>query len=73
MKNSLKLLKKNFKNLINNKYKTFPQNQKKGSYYSRSSINYKKMKNLIVKNYNLNEFNKIKAFIFPPFQLPYSQ
>ena len=70
MKNSLKLLKKNFKNLINNKYKSYPQNLKKGSYYSRASVNYKKMKKFTVKNINLNEFNKIKAFIFPPMQYP---
>ena len=70
MKNSLKLFKKNFKNLINNKYKSHPQNLKKGSYFSRASINYKKMKKFTVKNINLNEFNKIKAFIFPPMQYP---
>ena len=70
MKNSLKLLKKNFKKLLIGKYKTRKQILKKGSYYSRSSVNYSKMKYFKLKKINLKNFNKIKAFIFPPMQLP---
>jgi methionyl-tRNA formyltransferase len=70
MKNSLLLLKKNFKNLLINKYKIYPQSLKKGSYFSRSSVNYDKMKNFNIKKINLKEFYKIKSFIFPPLQYP---
>ena len=70
MKNSLKLLKKNFKKLLIGKYKTRKQILKKGSYYSRSSVNYSEMKYFKLKKINLKNFNKIKAFIFPPIQLP---
>ena len=70
MKNSLKLLKKNFKKLLIGKYKTRKQILKKGSYYPRSSVNYSKMKYFKLKKINLKNFNKIKAFIFPPMQLP---
>ena len=44
---------------------------KKGSYYSRKSIDYKKMKYFNLKKINMKNFNRIKAFIFPPFQSPY--
>ena len=70
MKNSVKLLKKNFKNIINKNYIERKQNLKKGSYYSRNSINYLKMKIFKTDKINLKLFNQMKAFIFPPFQLP---
>ena len=70
MKNSVKLFKKNFKNIINKKYIERKQNLKKGSYYSRNSINYSKMKIFKTDKINLKLFNQMKAFIFPPFQLP---
>ena len=70
MKNSVKLLKKNFKKILNGKYKTRKQILKKGSYYSRSSVNYSEMKYFKLKKINLKNFNKIKAFIFPPIQMP---
>ena len=70
MKNSVKLFKKNFKNIINKKYLEKKQNLKKGSYYSRNSINYSKMKIFKTDKINLKLFNQMKAFIFPPFQLP---
>ena len=70
MKTSVRLLKKNFKNLVNDNYKVRKQILKNGSYYSKKSINYKKMKYFNIKRMNLKRFNQIKAFIFPPFQLP---
>ena len=70
MKTSVRLLKKNFKNLVNDNYKVRKQILKNGSYYSKKSINYKKMKYFNIKRMNLKRFNQIKAFIFPPSQLP---
>ena len=68
---SLRLLKKNFKIIFNKKYVIKKQILKKGSYFSRSSVNYKKMKYFNLKKINNKNFNKIKAFIFPPIQLPF--
>ncbi len=68
---SLKLLKKNFKNILNKKYKIKKQKLKKGSYFSRSSVNYQKMKYFRLKKITDKHFNQIKAFIFPPMQLPF--
>lgn len=68
---SLRLLKKNFKRIFNEKYIIKKQILKKGSYFSRSSVNYKKMKYFNLKKINNKNFNKIKAFIFPPIQLPF--
>ena len=70
MKCSFLLFKKNFKNILNKNYTARKQNQNKSSYFSRKSINYKKMKYFRIKKMNLNFFNQIRAFIFPPFQLP---
>ena len=67
---SVNLLRKNFKKIISGKYKIKKQSLTKGSYYSRSSIDYKKMKFLNINKINSKNFNKIKAFIFPPLQLP---
>ena len=46
------------------------QNHSRGSYYSRNSVDYKKMKFFELKKIKIKDFNKIKAFIFPPIQLP---
>ena len=71
MSYSLKLLRKNFKKILNKKYKIKKQKLKKGSYFSRLSVNYKKMKYFKLKKINHKHFNQIKAFIFPPMQLPF--
>jgi methionyl-tRNA formyltransferase len=70
MKNSLKLFKKNFKSILKKTYKEKKQNLKRGSYYSRNSINYKKMKFFELNKIKIKDFNEIRAFIFPPLQLP---
>ena len=71
MNTSVKLLKKNFKKILTTDYTTRKQILKNGSYYSRNSINYNKMKYFNLTKLNLKYFNKIKAFIFPPLQLPF--
>ena len=68
---SLKLLNKNFKNILNKKYKIKKQKLNEGSYFSRSSVNYKKMKYFKLKKITHKHYNQIKAFIFPPMQLPF--
>ena len=70
MKTSVKLLKKNFKKILNYRYKTRKQKLANGSYYSRDSVNYEKMKYFNLTKLNMKHFNRIKAFIFPPLQLP---
>ena len=70
MKYSLKLLKNNFRKLLKHNYKKRKQLLNKGSYFSRSSVNYKNIKNFSIKKISKKEFNKIKALIFYPLQLP---
>ena len=64
------LFKKNIKKILENKFKLKKQNLIKGSYYSRKSVNYKKLRNIAKLKHNLKAHNKIRALIFPPFQLP---
>ena len=70
MKSSFLLYKKNFVKIIKNNYKEKEQNNKRSTYFSRSSVNYDKMKYFSIKKMNLKFFHRIKAFIFPPLQLP---
>ena len=70
MKNSVKLLKNNFNNILQKKYRSQKQKKRKGSYFSKKSVNYKKMKIFNINKIDTMHFNMIKAFIFPPFQLP---
>ena len=64
------LFKKNIKKVLENKFKLKKQNPLKGSYYSRKSVNYKKLTNITKIKHNLKTHNKIRSLIFPPFQLP---
>ena len=70
MKYFFLIFKKNYLKILKNKIKSKKQNLKLGSYYSRKSVNYKKK--IIIKNFknNIRTHNKIRALIFPPFQLP---
>ena len=70
MSYSVKLLKKTFRRILNKKYKSHKQQLNKGSYFSRKSVDYKKMKYFNLKKIHKKNFNQIKAFIFPPIQLP---
>tara|TARA_Y100000996_G_scaffold372067_1_gene320790 strand:+ start:582 stop:1340 length:759 start_codon:yes stop_codon:yes gene_type:complete len=64
------LFKKNIKKILENKFKLKKQNLIKGSYYSRKSVNYKKLTNIKKLKHNIKTHNKIRSLIFPPFQLP---
>ena len=44
------LFKKNIKRVLENKFKLKKQNPLKGSYYSRKSVNYKKLTNITKRN-----------------------
>lgn len=75
--NYLKLLKKSFflfkiniGKILKDKYSVKKQNLDKGSYFSRKSVDYKKIINFNKIKHNIITHNKIRALIFPPFQLP---
>ena len=70
MEKSVSLLKKNFRNILQKNYKSRNQKINNGSYFSKKSLNYQKMKIFNINKINHTYFNRIKAFIFPPFQLP---
>jgi len=70
MKYSVILFKKNIKKIIVEKYKFKKQNLKLGSYFSRKSVNYRKIKKINFINNSLKTHNKIRSLIFPAFQLP---
>jgi hypothetical protein len=55
---------------LKNKYKLIKQNSKKGTYFSKKSVNYKKLIKISKLKHNLITHNKIRSLIFPPFQLP---
>ncbi len=67
---SVQLFKKNFKNILNSNYIEKKQNLSKGKYYRRSSVNYKKIAKFNMKKTSLKLHNKIRALIFPPYQMP---
>jgi len=70
LKKSFVLFKKNINKILINKYNVKKQNLKKGSYFSKKSVNYKKMIQFKKINNDIDTHNKIRALIFPPFQLP---
>lgn len=70
LSNSVKLFKKNISVILNNEFVSKKQNLKKGSYYNRSSVNYKNLINFYKIENNIRNHNKIRSLIFPPFQLP---
>ncbi len=70
MSRSNMLFKRNFFKIINNKYNEKKQILSKGSYFSRKSINYKKMIFFNTGNINLSTHNKIRSLIFPAYQFP---
>ncbi len=70
MKYSVIIFKKNLNKILKNKYSFKKQELYKGSYYSRKSIDYKKMKKFENFENSLTFHNKVRSFIFPPFQLP---
>ena len=70
MKYAVKIFKKNFRKIINNKFNLKIQNIKKSSYYSREYVDYKKEKFINFDKSSKKIHNMIRALIFPPFQLP---
>ena len=70
MKFSTILFKKNLFNVLNDKYKLKRQKLSNGSYYSRKSINYRKIYKFNIKKFTINVHNKIRSLIFPPYQFP---
>ena len=67
---SVQLFKKNLKNILNSNYIEKKQDLSKGKYYKRSSVNYGKINKLNMKKDSLKLHNKIRALIFPPYQIP---
>ena len=67
---SAQLFKKNLIHILNSNYIEKKQILSKGKYYKRDSVNYKKIIKLNMKRPSLNLHNKIRALIFPPYQMP---
>ena len=67
---SVKLFKKNLNKIINSSYNEKKQILSKGSYYKRSSVNYKKILKIKTKKQSLELHNKIRSLIFTPYQIP---
>ena len=70
LKKSVFLFKKNINRILKNNYPKKKQNLKLGNYFSRKSINYKKLIKFKKIANNIQTHNKIRALIFQPFQLP---
>ena len=67
---SFLLFKKNFNQIIKGNYKLKKQNLKKGSYFSRESVNYKSLINIKKIDNKMRTHNLIRSLIFPAFQYP---
>ncbi len=63
------LFKRCFKTLLTNKYKSKKQDIENSSYYSKSSIDFKKIK-IDLKKTAFEVHNELRAFIFRHYQLP---
>ena len=70
LKMSLTLFKKNIHLILSNKYLSKKQNLKKGSYFSRKSVIYKKLIHIKSIKHNFMFHNRIRSLIFKPYQLP---
>ncbi len=70
MEYSFLLFKTNFNRIIKGNYKTKKQNLKKGSYFSRESVNYNKLIKIKKIDNKMSTHNLIRSLIFPAFQLP---
>ena len=70
MRASNLLFKLNLRRVLKGSYKTKKQNLKKGSYFSRESVNYNNLKNIKKLDNKMKTHNLIRSLIFPPFQLP---
>ncbi len=70
MNKSIILFKKNIGRILDNNFKCKKQNLKKGSYFPKKSVDYKKIKIIEQIKNDLKTHNKIRSLIFQPFQLP---
>tara|TARA_Y100000590_G_scaffold108259_1_gene123109 strand:+ start:2598 stop:3377 length:780 start_codon:yes stop_codon:yes gene_type:complete len=70
MRYSITLFKKNLNKILNFNYNLKKQKLSKGSYYSRESVNYKKIIKFSIKKPSLKLHNKIRSLIFSPYQIP---
>ena len=70
MKCSVLVFKKNINKIIKSKYSTKKQKLSSGHYYTRGSVDYKKISKFNMKKPTLKIHNKIRSLIFPPFQIP---
>ena len=70
MRYSYILFKKNLIRILKNNFKLKKQKLSKGSYYSRNSVNYRKISKFKMHNQTLRMHNKIRALIFPAYQYP---
>ena len=71
MNTAVKLFKCKIEDIIDNNYKSKPQDDKlAGKYYDRKSVDYKTIKSMVVEPYDLETHNKLRALIFPAFQYP---
>ena len=70
MNYSVIMFKKNLHKILKSNYRERKQILSKGKYYKRSSVNYKKILKIEVKNQSIKLHNKIRSLIFPPYQMP---
>ena len=70
MKYSFLLFKNNFAKIIKGNYKLKKQNLKRGSYFSRQSVDYNRLKKIKKIDNKMSTHNLIRSLIFPAFQLP---
>ena len=73
MKYSVIIFKKNIRYILNNNYILKKQNIKKGSYFSRNSVNYTELSKIKKIDNKIKTHNLIRSLIFEPFQLPIYQ
>ena len=71
MNYSTRLFKKNLKRVVSHKYSLRKQILSNGSYFSRTSVNYKKEIKINIKKNSLKNHNKIRSLIFPAYQYPF--
>ena len=71
MNTAVKLFKCKIEDIIDNNYKSKPQDDKLADkYYDRDSVNYKQCEDFKIEKYDLETHNKLRALIFPAFQYP---
>lgn len=69
IENGIKLIKDNIENILNDKIKSQPQEALLSSYYSKKSIDYKKLE-IDLNQTSVNIYNQIRAFNFREYQVP---